>query len=109
MPWADDDESPDITPGVYEALLAAEEEKFARHGGRRILVGDEMVISPDPDPVLKALRAGEPAVVYVFQIPRDYRPDGRAYGSLVVVYPYGKIAGGDAKPPLVRSTGRPLR
>jgi UDP:flavonoid glycosyltransferase YjiC (YdhE family) len=50
--------------------LATEEEKFARLGGRRVLVGDRMVTTANAGPLLAALRAGKPVEINDRQLPR---------------------------------------
>lgn len=77
--------------GVYSALLAREEARFAQHGGRRLLIVDTMHVIGDPPPLLADLRAGRPAAVNLFRVPKRYRPDEVNPSSPVVVYPDGRI------------------
>lgn len=88
--------------GVYAELLAAEEAKFARRGGRPILVADRdpvtghavrrMAITASPSPTLEKLRAGQPATVFGWQLPRHVRGDGKP-GDRFTVHPDGRISG----------------
>ncbi|UUO01691.1 hypothetical protein M4D79_25520 [Mycolicibacterium novocastrense] len=70
---------------LYAELLNTEEDKFARLGGRRVLVRDEMVIIDDPGPVLAALRAGKPVEIPDWQLPRWARR--AAQNHRVTVHP----------------------
>ncbi|MDX1885364.1 hypothetical protein [Mycolicibacterium sp. 120270] len=85
-------EDHDATVGadLYAELLIAEEDKFARLGGRRVLVGDKMVIIASPGPVLAALRAGKPVALSDWNLPRWAR-SGRVQNRRVIVHP-GDIA-----------------
>jgi hypothetical protein len=86
--YADDD---DIgRSGVYADLLAREEEKFARHGGRLTLVRDETVTQQRPGPVLAALRAGQPVEVMDWMLPRWAR-SGRVKNIRACVHPDGRM------------------
>lgn len=86
------DDDPAIGGELYAELLVTEEQKFARHGGRRVLVRDRMVITANPCPVLAALRAGRPAVINDWQLPRWAR-SGRVENRHVIVHPDGRVAG----------------
>ena len=86
--YADDDDIGHT--GVYADLLSKEEAKFARHGGRRILVGEHMVTVNQPNPTLAALRAGRPTEVMDWQLPRFGR-SGLVKNVRVTVYPDGQM------------------
>ena len=63
---------------AYAELLAAEEERYTRRGGRLVLVGHDRVARQfQPSPLLAALRAGEPVTVMDWQLPRYVRPGHR--------------------------------
>lgn len=77
---------------TYAALRQREEQRFAAVGGRGIrLVRDEVVTVSDPPPLLADLRAGRPATVNAFRIPRRFRPDEINPSDPVTVYPNGRI------------------
>lgn len=86
--YADDD---DISrSGIYADLLAKEEQKFTQHGGRRLLIVDQMHVIGRPGPTLAALRAGQPVQVMDWQLPRWART-GRVKNIRVRVHPDGRM------------------
>lgn len=77
---------------AYRQLLEREEQNFARRGRLVLLRNGEVTRSDDPPPTLKALRAGEPVVIYDHMLPRDLRPgDGLVKGLRLKVWPDGRI------------------
>ena len=85
-----DDDDATIGAALYAELLATEEEKFARRGGRRVLVRDQMVVTASPGPMLAGLRAGEPVEINDWRLPRWAR-SGRVENRRVTVHPDGRI------------------
>ncbi|MGV0788680.1 hypothetical protein ABQF33_17365 [Mycolicibacterium sp. XJ2] len=85
-----DDDDATIGAGLYAELLATEEGKFARRGGRRLLVDDQMVTTASPGPVLVALRVGQPVEISGWQLPRWAR-GGIVANRRVKIHPDGRV------------------
>ncbi|ODQ86328.1 hypothetical protein [Mycolicibacterium holsaticum] len=74
----DEDDTFDSGPNGYQMLRDEQERRHARHGGRRLLVGNSkgehsMRVVASPSPLLAALRANQPVTVDDWQIPREGR------------------------------------
>lgn len=81
-------------PNPYDELLAAEEARHSRRGGRRLLVGTaagtEMRVVVEPGALLSRLRAGEPVEVDDWKLSATAR-GGRVANVRVRVYPDGTV------------------
>jgi hypothetical protein len=75
---------------VYTELRDREEQSFAQRGGQTLLVGDRVEVNRRPGRLLAALRAGQPATVYDWQLPRLAR-DGRVKNVRVTVHADGRM------------------
>lgn len=91
-----DDDAPE-TGVLYDLLLADEERRYARRGGRRLLVGTpsgvEMRVVAAPGPLLSRLRAGQPVEVEDWKLPAWAR-EGPVRGELVTVSRTAQIVPG---------------
>ncbi|MBN7411164.1 hypothetical protein [Mycobacteroides abscessus] len=84
-----DDHDATVGADLYAELLAAEEEKFARRGGRRVLVRGRMVVTADVGPLLAGLRAGNPVEISDWQLPHWAR-NGKVKNRRLVINPAGQ-------------------
>lgn len=88
---------------LYREIRDYLEDRFERRGGGRyrLLRDDTHDVDLQPDATLIALRAGQPARVPDYMIPRKLRPGrGNPTGAAVLLHPDGRVEEVEGAEPL---------